>query len=428
MWGDCMEKKRTLYVINENVEFKSFLKKYVANEFSLVFFNREVDIIEQLLSMRSACIIVNVDQLSNDIVDKLKVVQEWCEQHFIPIIAIVNRFEQKNQSKYLAIADAVFYHPINSLELIASITKHSNKRRHFLAHSLIDTMTGAFNVYYLKDELQRQINDMQRSHQPLTLVYLEVETGQAGAIKEHELVKLFVAFIKNSIRPSDFLGHYQDTSGFVLILPKTVKEDARKLMERLTKEVTSNQENNFFGNGAITFSAKIVEVANATQSAEEWLSLMLFSNNQQTGVIVDGPWEEGVTGLKKLKIAIIDDDRLIRELLKHQLEGFGGDEYDLEIKSFADGEEFFDDPWHRQNERFLLIIDRVMPKMDGLEVLGKIRKDYDRNRYLCFMLTSKGSEADIALAIQKGANDYMTKPFSLKELQVRIKRLLGGVR
>jgi len=158
------------------------------------------------------------------------------------------------------------------------------------------------------------------------------------------------------------------------------------------------------------------------------LSVLSFTNKEENGQIVDGSLIEGGTSLKRLNIAIIDDDRLIRELLKHQLEDVAEEEYILEIKTFADGEEFFNDPWHRQNERFLLIIDRIMPKMDGLEILRKIRAEYDRKRYLCFMLTSRGSEADIALAIQKGANDYMTKPFSLKELQVRIKRLLRGIR
>jgi two-component system, cell cycle response regulator len=344
------------------------------------------------------------------------------------MIVIVNRFEQQYRTKYLSIADVVFTHPVHSAELSASLIKHINKRNHILTHSLIDTLTGAYNVQYLKEEVERQFNDMKRSYEPLSLVHLRVKTGQAGTLKENDLVKLFVSFIKNSIRPTDFLGHYQNSNGFVLILPKTGKEDARKLIERLNKQLSTDQMKEFFHNEVISFSAKIVEVTDATKSPEEWLSLVPFSKAEQKSQIVESVIGEEANELKKLKVAIIDDDRLIRELLKHQLEDIGEDEYDLEIKSFVNGEEFFNDPWHRQNERFLLIIDRVMPKMDGLEILGKIRTEYDRKRYLCFMLTSKGSEADIALAIQKGANDYMVKPFSLKELQVRIKRLLRGAR
>lgn len=413
------KEKETLFIISDELEFKLFLAKHL-NDFSLFYNNPEVDIMEQILIMRPDCLIINIDQLSNKLIEDLTRIQEWCEQHFIPIITIVNRFEQKDRTKYLTIADVVFHHPIHLGELIASIAKHIKKRNHYLKHTLIDSLTGAYNHYYLKMEVQRQFNDMTRSHEPLSLVYLEVETGQAeSSIKNHGLVKQFVSFIKNSIRPADFIGHLYGRKGFVLVLPKTVKEDARKLIERL---------NQLLQNEAIVFSAKIIEITDPTQSLDECFSLLSFSNRNEIGQIIDSSNGEEDSNFKKLNIGIIDDDRLIRELLKHQLEDIADDDYDLEIRSFTNGEEFFNDPWHRQNERFLLIIDRVMPKMDGLEILRKIRTEYDRNRYLCFMLTSKGSETDIALAIQKGANDYMTKPFSMKELRVRIKRLLRGSR
>ena len=69
-------------------------------------------------------------------------------------------------------------------------------------------------------------------------------------------------------------------------------------------------------------------------------------------------WTEYSTAqtLRKLKIGIIDDDRLIRELLKSQLQDIEDLDYEVEIRAFPDGEEFFNDPWHRQNERFVLII------------------------------------------------------------------------
>ena len=78
------------------------------------------------------------------------------------------------------------------------------------------------------------------------------------------------------------------------------------------------------------------------------------------------------------------------------------------------------------SERFLLIIDRIMPKMDGLEILQRIRTQYDRRRYICMILTSRDSEEEISLAIQRGADDYMIKPFSIKELRARISRLIRG--
>ncbi len=417
-----MERKPVCFVISEDFEFTLFLRMHLLQDYSLSLYKNDVNMFEQLLLSCPDCVILNVDKLSKEVVDKLTDLKKWCELHFIPIIVTVNQLEQQNLIKYFAIADTVFFHPINLFELVASMMKHVKKRKNFLSYSFIDSITGAFNVECLKAELKRQFSDMQRSFEPLSVVYLEVKTEQVSVIQENELVKRFVQFIKQSIRPTDFLGHYRGMKEFVLVLPKTVRLDAEKLMERLKQQLTTKEVKPNFLNKAILFSAKVVEVTDPTKTPEEWLSILeKFEQEDEIS-------EAQVIELKKVKIAIIDDDRLIRELLVHQLQDIAETEFEFEIKSYADGEQFFNDPWHRQNERFLLIIDRIMPKMDGLEILQKIRTEYDRKRYLCFMLTSKGSEEDIALAIQKGANDYLTKPFSLKELQVRIKRLLRGTR
>ncbi|MFN7252012.1 MAG: response regulator [Anaerobacillus sp.] len=422
-----MSKNQTkLFVINEDLEFHSFLTKHV-NAFTLYFYNNQDDLLKQLYLERPDCLVLNIDQLSVESETSLQDVFVWSQSNFTPTITVMNRFEQKDRTKYLSCSDSVFNHPLKVDELLASIHMHTQKRAQFLAHSLVDSLTTAYNSHYLRDELQRQLNDMKRSHEPLTLVYLETEVNNVNTLREIQVVKSFVTCIKNSIRPTDFLGQYGPSNGFALLLPKTVKEDARKLLNRLTKIVLEKGDI-LFEKSSFSFSAKIVEVTEHNVSPEECLSALPFTNKEEGGQIVEGSLSEDGIGLKRLNIAIIDDDRLIRELLKHQLEDIAEDEYKLEIKTFAEGEEFFSDPWHRQNERFILIIDRIMPKMDGLEILRKIRAEYDRKRYLCFMLTSRGSEADVALAIQKGANDYMTKPFSLKELEVRIKRLLRGSR
>ncbi|KJR44949.1 Response regulator receiver:Transcriptional regulatory protein, C-terminal [Desulfosporosinus sp. I2] len=202
-------------------------------------------------------------------------------------------------------------------------------------------------------------------------------------------------------------------------------------MNRLIKRFAELRFQTSEGEISLTFSVKVVDFVDPSQSVQQCISLMSFPKNQATAdnkaIVVDGTTDVASSTLRKLKIGIIDDDRLIRELLKNQLKDIEVPDYEVEIKAFSDGEEFFNDPWHRQNERFLLIIDRIMPKMDGLEVLEKIRTQYDRRRYLCLMLTSRDSEADITLAIQRGANDYMIKPFSMKELRARIKRLIRGL-
>ncbi len=127
------------------------------------------------------------------------------------------------------------------------------------------------------------------------------------------------------------------------------------------------------------------------------------------------------------RLAIIDDDDLIRNMLKKRLSALQA-EHELDIRTFSDGEEFFSDPWHGENARYLLILDRMMPRMNGMEVLRRLRSSDKRNRYTVLMLTGVGDDREVADAISAGTDDYLTKPFSMVELEARIRRLLGRMK
>jgi two-component system cell cycle response regulator len=359
---------------------------------------------------------------------------ELCENNYIPILALTPSIEIDFYKKY-AFAEDIITSPIDSFTFTGELLKHLEKRKKIMNQILIDPMTGTKNQIFLEQEVEKQLNEMKRSHDSFSLVYIELD-GLQGIRETYgykigsEMMKELADFFKQSLRPADSIGRYRE--GFVLVLPKTYKEDALKLLGRLMPKFSQITFYAAEGELIATFSAKVLDFIDSSQTAYQCLSLMPFlieeMDEDKKELLIDGRERDTTNILRKLKIGIIDDDRIIRELLKLQLDDIGEKEFEIEVKGFADGEEFFNDPWHRQSERFLLIIDRIMPKMDGLEVLQKIRTQYDRRRYLCIMLTSRDSESEIALAIQRGANDYLIKPFSLKELRARIKRLLRGSR
>lgn len=132
-------------------------------------------------------------------------------------------------------------------------------------------------------------------------------------------------------------------------------------------------------------------------------------------------------GVNPWRLAIIDDDDLIRNMLKKRLSALQA-EHELDIRAFSDGEEFFSDPWHGEDAHYLLILDRMMPRMNGMEVLRRLRSSDKRNRYTVLMLTGVGDDREVADAIGAGTDDYLTKPFSMVELEARIRRLLGRMK
>jgi len=70
----------------------------------------------------------------------------------------------------------------------------------------------------------------------------------------------------------------------------------------------------------------------------------------------------------------------------------------------------------------------MMPVMDGLEVLQEVKRGRYADRFTVLMLTGRKSDDDIARALKLGADDYVTKPFSITELQARVERLLQRMR
>ena len=78
----------------------------------------------------------------------------------------------------------------------------------------------------------------------------------------------------------------------------------------------------------------------------------------------------------------------------------------------------------RKSPPDLLILDLMLPKLTGLDICKEIRKDVSLNRLPILILTAKGEEADRVVGLELGADDYVTKPFSPRELAARVKALL----
>ncbi len=114
------------------------------------------------------------------------------------------------------------------------------------------------------------------------------------------------------------------------------------------------------------------------------------------------------------RILLVDDDEKLRRLLKEYLEG-----YEFQVFTLADGEAVLNSI--RKESPELVILDVMLPKKDGLEVLKEIRAV---SRVPVIMLTAKGEEADRVVGLELGADDYLPKPFSPRELLARIKAVL----
>jgi two-component system, OmpR family, alkaline phosphatase synthesis response regulator PhoP len=118
--------------------------------------------------------------------------------------------------------------------------------------------------------------------------------------------------------------------------------------------------------------------------------------------------------MTKEKILVVDDERNIVELLKYNLEKEG-----YEVLTAYDGFEAVNCAKHDRPD--LIILDIMLPGQGGLEVCRILRKE---TKIPIIMATAKGEEIDKILGLELGADDYVTKPFSPRELVTRVKAVL----
>ena len=130
--------------------------------------------------------------------------------------------------------------------------------------------------------------------------------------------------------------------------------------------------------------------------------------------------QKGETTMSKKTILTIDDEIHILELLRYNLESAG-----YNVIQAESGEEGLDIIENRNIDAVLL--DLMLPVIDGLEVLRRIRTNPETKKIPVIMLTAKSEEFDKVLGLEMGADDYIAKPFSIRELQARLKAVLRRV-
>jgi two-component system alkaline phosphatase synthesis response regulator PhoP len=152
-------------------------------------------------------------------------------------------------------------------------------------------------------------------------------------------------------------------------------------------------------------------------------NIILFNSKQLTREYPTAPIypvrqnNRGGMGLNKELVLVIDDEVHILELIKYNLEKEG-----YRVITCETGEQGLE-AIEREAPN-LLILDLMLPDIDGLEICKRIRSDGPMPDLPVIMLTAKGEEIDKVVGLEVGADDYLSKPFSIRELTARVKAVL----
>jgi two-component system phosphate regulon response regulator PhoB len=118
-----------------------------------------------------------------------------------------------------------------------------------------------------------------------------------------------------------------------------------------------------------------------------------------------------------MKVLIVEDDKDILQLLSYNMQASGFD-----VLTSRDGYDALSVA--RQNLPDLILLDLMLPNLDGFEVCKELKRDLETKNIPILMLTARGEEVDRIVGLELGADDYVVKPFSPRELILRIRAIL----
>lgn len=427
-----------IQIIDDDVSMLMLLKDVLeANDWIVMTHTDPEKAVKQYFEMKPDCLILDIQLPHKDGFQILQDIQTHNEKYFIPTIMIsIKNSKQIRIEAYRKGADDFFKKPIDIQEFVAKISRHLQRKKIFDQSVLIDELTQVYNRKYLAERLPLFFQDFKRTKQAFSICIVDIDLFKKindtyGHLMGDRVLQDFAQYLKKNIRSWDLLCRYGGEE-FVMVFPKTTSEDTKHRLNELIKGFSQME---YIHNGeafAVTFSAGIFMVQDESITMEEAFKRAdsaLYDAKRLGRMRVECyQVENDASRQDVLNISVIDDDIIVRTLLAQMLDSLKIDHLKLNIKVFENGPSFLQSEHAKEDVNHFLILDGVMPFMDGLEVLCKIKQCENADRYNVLMLTGRKSKEEIEHALKLGADDYVTKPFSINDLKLRIERILNRMK
>lgn len=307
------------------------------------------------------------------------------------------------------------------------LIKQEMKTTSFSPLSTIDL----YDVVLLQRFYDVQAANVVRSKTSFTLVFVAIHAfnewmERYGDVMASQAFEQINWYLSQQIRNTDLLFQLPEQKGWVVLMLNSKQTEASYFLKRIFQSIPSLTTDIPIG-----LSASIVEIANSTAryeevlcAGEEALQLANEKGNQEIHIVETFNKPE----LEKVKVSIIENDAVMQSVLLTMLQRMEIDYFDLDIQTFDDGYQFIQSSWYQSSHTHLVIVNDILPKKNGIEVLHELRGMPNHKKYIIFMLSKLKTEEDMMYAFEAGVDEYITKPYNVKLVAARLKRLLGRLR
>ena len=343
----------------------------------------------------------------------------------VPVVVVTVRSGPAIRDECLGLGAAAFFEkPIEPETLEAAVSELLGRPVETEVSPRIDPLTGLANRAGIREAYDAARASMPPSLRRLCLALIDIDRFRAvnescGKEIGDQVIHDVAMHVAAKLHADHVLGRWRGDR-FVAVMPGADIREAAEMLQAALLEVTkprfASEQGGIFG---VTFSAGVADVADAASIDEAIIvanaQLYLAKTSGRARVVTA---EAGVAAPTK-KVLLADDDEVVARIVVTRLAQDG-----LEVLHSTDGVAALE---VAGAERIgLFILDVNMPRMDGFELLGRLREDPRYARVPIVMLTSLGEKEDLARAFQLGADDYIVKPVSVDELVTRVRRLLTG--
>lgn len=423
--SESSESEGTVLLLDDDVGLLAWLKDVLEERgFTVLATPRFDKAVEWFYERLPDCAVLDVLMPEQSGFDLMERIRELCDRYMIPVALLTGKTDSATRIRaYESGVDDFLTKPVNPDEFVVRIRRLIRRRRRLTGQLLLDQTTGAYGMPFLERELSRQIELLDGPEEKLAVAAVQLDglrrlNERTGYREGDRLLKFFSDEVRKRLRPQDIWARDR-ANQFFLLQPGL---DQARSTAWLSGILDSPELRAVLDDEDVSCVYGVTD-AGSGMSRQQVLAgaIRSIAGSRREAEAAETPISPDS---RQLRLAIVDDDPLIRTILENQLQSLE-EEYELEIRAFADGEEFLSDPWHTGGARYLLILDRMMPRMNGMEVLTRLHGGGYEPIYTVLMLTGVGDERGIAEAMRAGTDDYMTKPFSLVELEARVRRLLG---
>lgn len=421
----------SILIIDDDLEFVSYVKEILESMGAhvVIALNGERGM-EQFYSLRPQFVLIDLylpDMTGFEVLDHIA--ETAMARHVTLVMTSVDSSRDNKIMAYEKGAMDFLAKPIDIKIFIPYMLNREEMRKTIGKSVVTDGLTGVGNRRHF-DEISSYFAELSgRSGVDFSLVMLDLDHFKKvndlyGHPAGDEVLRQLGEISLENKRETDHVFRYGGEE-FAYLFHGTSAEEAVVFIDRLRTKLNAIVFEEGDHRFSVTFSAGVAtyngDLEKLISSADQALYEAKRSGRDRTVI-----YNEALLVKRKLHIIIVDDDLLIRTMLFEKLVELNLPGIDTAIHTFMDGPSFLESDWYRPEEYYVVLLDGIMPKMDGLEVLERLKRDKEKN-VLVSMMTARKGDADIKAALWLGADDYIMKPFQPKDVLSRVHQLANRI-